>query len=327
MMLSPKERARLGTISVCIAFAIAIVHLYVKWTNNVNFISNYYYLPNEIKGQGDIAQNLSTITGLYFIPRGSALIMITTVFLMARVVLKYYKNFFTLGLIAISLGVCLVCSITFAQRSFIMVMPLITLLYMLIAFKTRRAVSSIFMIIFLLCASYAALYIVTSKTNLADVMIWRITQSFKTGSLDPRSARLAANLDAFNHVLVSPAWGTGSIVTEGSNRATSNSQNAHALLRVGLIGGIPAIVLMIIWLAKLLFNFFKLIVGPLEPGNKIRLCAFGAVLCGIMMMLLNTLPILIYSFNVIPFVIFIGLFIGEYGKWEEIADSPGKRQA
>ena len=312
MTLSPAERRTLANLSICIAVAIALTHLYVKWTKNVDFIARYYYLSEEIHGKWSIAQNIGSAQGKYFIPRGSAFVMIATAFLATRLLLKSYRNILGLCFLALSLAITLVCSITFAQRSFILIMPLIGLLYIFISFKKQGARAAIFAMIVLFCVGLGTMNIVISKTDFADVLVRRTSQALKAGSLDPSGARKVANTDALRYVAASPVWGIGSIGTGGQEyNRSSISQNAHALLRVGLMGGVPAMILIVVWLASLFLRFFKLLKGAIDSGKALGLSAFGAVLCGTLMMMLNTVPILIYSFNVIPFSIFVGLFLSE----------------
>ena len=312
MCLKPAERTRLANYTVLIAVVAAIIHLYVLKTKNANFIANHYYILGQPSNLlATIQETLRTGIGTYFVPRASALIMITTGFLSARLILRNYKNVLGLSLLICSLGVCLISSITFAQRSFIIVMPFLVLLYISISLKNRGMIATAFAMFIVLGSGYLVINTAASKTDFTHLMENRIKAASKSGSLDPAKARLAANIDALNYVIESPVWGVGSIVTGEKGLFGSKSQDAHSLVRMGLMGGIPAILLMMTWLASLFIRFCRLSLGY-ETSKAMCLSAFGAVLCGTLMMMVNTVPILIYSMNVIPFAIFVGLFISEY---------------
>lgn len=315
MILSPSEKIKLANICVLIGVFVAIIHLYILRTKNADFISNYYFIPDDIINPlAKIKENLSTGKGTFFIPRASALIMITTAYLSARLILKDYKNKLSIIILILSISVCLLSSITFAQRSFVIVLPLIIMLYMGISFKKRGLIATTIAMFILFGTGYAVINTAASKTNYTHLMEKRIESAVKVGSLDPARARLTANLNALNYVVESPVWGVGSTLTGGMGFKRSTNQDAHGFIRIGLMGGIPAILLIVAWLITLFIRFCKISLKNIDPGRVMCLSAFGAVMCGTFMMMLNTVPILTYSMNVIPYAIFIGLFISEYKK-------------
>ncbi|MBT1075764.1 hypothetical protein [Geobacter grbiciae] len=304
--LSAKERKLLANITILLAVLFALIHLDILWTKNGKLVAKYYFLPKGMNDAYGVSENIATSSGMFYVPRASALIMITTAFLAGRILLKSYKNVYGLFLLLSSLVICLICSISFAQRSFVLILPLVMLIYAGLSFKRRGGIATVFVMVILVGGGYAVIRNASAKSNFTAVMEKRLAEAAKVGSLDPRNARIAANRDALESIVESPLWGIGSIVS------STRSQDAHSILRVGFMGGLPAILMVLVWISTLFLRFAKLLKKCGEPNLGLCLSAFCAVMCACLMMLLNTVPYLFYSMNLVPFGIFVGLFISEY---------------
>jgi hypothetical protein len=125
---------------------------------------------------------------------------------------------------------------------------------------------------------------------------------------DTWSIRAADNAAASGALGLHPLFGLGKwSLGEGSELGLG--QDAHPLLMTGLMGGIPAILLMIAVLGALTRCGFR----NSRQGSRRATAATAAVIYAMTLALINTTPVFVMPQHQIPFGLFLGVML-----WQDV---------
>lgn len=292
---------------------VALCQAYALWGNDPSFVVSAYYQFENI----EFYQNPENIIKSYFdsakllriLPNGAMMVQMCLIYL---IVIALIKN--NLKKLKYVLGVTIIVFVVFLlslnMRSAII--SLFIVLSIQIYYVLKKGSLSVFKIwaygmIILLCCVFLD---VVAGLPIIENLVDRFSQDIFSYEL-----RMNDNLGALLEIIRSPIIGLGKITIGMEVRQlglNSLGYDVHSILSVGLLGGIPLLIFVTIFLIKL----FSIIIHFMQVDdvqNKyLTISASFALTYSLVLSLLNTGNVLTSPKDMVPFLVFVGFVLGEY---------------
>jgi len=150
-----------------------------------------------------------------------------------------------------------------------------------------------------------------SDHSLFENIKERWGNTISTGQIDTSATRMDDSIEGWHALMNSPLWGIGRTKLYWEAKfETYGGQDLHPFISQGLIGGIPGILMLFLWII-LLFRQFNLVIRTFFEGTSKNYALSSAVALSSVLFLsfINTTPVFLYSSNQVPFGIFCGLLL------------------
>lgn len=314
--LSLLQKKRLLSFSLILASIVSGIQLFGLLTENLELLSFLYPMDSwEVYGYASLEHHYADIYRTGVLPRlyipGSLFIRMIFGFTLCLLATRRAKDhLYWLFLVSFLTGAF---TLTLGGRSDFLFIVTVVVCCIGISFaiketgETKKSPFIFVLSLILLVSSVIVIENYTDKPIVSQVM----ERWSERGSVSDEDERIYDTIEGWNHLVKSPIWGIGITKVHWEPvMLTYGGQDIHPFISQGLIGGFPAIIMLLYFVFILCKTLRIRLQNVSEKEDYYYALAAAPPLVGAFMLsAINTAPVFLYSVAQVPLGIFSGMLL------------------